>query len=298
MCNSASAQLLKRVLKRTTDKVEQRVEDKIVEGISNELANRAVRPIDNLYEEIFREQYKAQYGEDYKEGDYENSGERMAAMTNMLNAMYGNVDLPPSYSFQYMMEIEVYDFGSKEPTLMKLLINPDKEIFGMEQNDNGQQYVIFDFEKDIMTVYNEKEKSAMAIPGVMKMGMTYAAADPELKKKMDMTKIEKMNKTKKILGYNSQGYKTKSEDEESEFYVTNELKFGWKDSFGKMLQKTAPNFYKDTPEMIIEGMMMEAKTKRMKDKKESKWITTKVDDSTLLIDNSKYQLQNKMISDK
>lgn len=296
--NSASAQLLKRVLKRTTDKVEQKVEDKIVEGISNELANRAVRPIDKLYEDMFREQYRAQYGKEYEEGEYEDSAERMAAMTNMINAMYGNVELPPSYTFQYVMEVEVFDFGAKKPNTMRLLINPDKEIFGMEQNEKGKQYIIFDFEKDLMTVYNEEEKSAVSIPGVMKMGITYAATDPNLNDKLSQVKIEKMNKSKNILGYNSQGYKSKSEEEESEFYVTNELKFGWKESFGKMLQKSAPNFYKDTPEMVIEGMMMEAKTKRKTDNQESKWITTKVDDSTMVIDNSKYQLQNKMIPTK
>lgn len=290
--NSSTAQLLKRVLKRTTEKVEQRVEDKIVEGISNELANRAVRPIDNLYDEMFREQYKAYYGEEYDEADYENAAERMNAMSGMLSAMYGNVELPPSYSFQYQMEVDVYDFGEKKPSQMKLLINTEQEIFGMEQNDKGKQFIVFDFGKDIMTVYNQEDKTAMAIPGVMKFSTQYAAADPELNKKMSDMTIEKMNKTRKILGYSTQGYKSESESEESEFYITEELSFGWQDSFGKMLQKTAPNFYRDTPDQMMKGMMLEAKTKRKEDNKESKWITTKIDNKTFTIDNGFYKLQN------
>lgn len=290
---SAKAQLFKKMIDRTADKISQKVEDKVVEGISTELANRAVRPLDNIYDEIFREQYKATYGEDYDDSKYENDEERANAMTAMLNSMYGSVDLPPSYTFEYALEIETYDYGEKKPNKMKMFINPNSAIMGIEQNEDGTKYMVFDFEKDIMTVYDEEAKTAMAIPNVMKMASTFAANSMDQGEDFS---FEKMKKTKKILDCESQGYKTKTDEEESEFYVCDDLAFGWKDSFGRMLQKTAPNFYKEGQYADINGMMLEANTKRNKDKKESKWITKKIDEKQFVIKNDEYKLNNTAFS--
>jgi hypothetical protein len=287
-----NAQLFKKMIDRTTDKIAQKVEDKVVEEISSELANRAVKPIDNLYDEIFRAQYKEKYGEDYDDSNYENSEEKINAMTAMINSMYSNVELPPAYSFEYIMEIEAYDYGSKKATNVKLLINTKNEVFGMEQEDDGSKIMVFDYERDLMTMYDQKEKTAMAIPNVMKMATAMGGkmAQDEMDK---VVTIEKMNKTKKILDCQAEGYKSKSDEEESEFYLCNDLPFTWKDSFGKMLEKTAPNFYKNNENLDFNGMLLEAKSKRFSDKKESKWITKRIEDKVFTLDNSEYKLTNR-----
>ncbi len=288
--STLSAQLFKRVMDRAADKIEQRVEDKIVEGISTEIANRAVRPLDNVYDQIFREQYKATYGKEWDDEEYENDEERMNAMQAMLNSMYGNVELPESYTFDFAVEIETYDYGEKKPNKMKMLFNSNSGIFAMVQAEEDESLIVFDAENDIMTIYNQKEKTAMAMPSVMKMAGAFAAS-AEYQESQTQYKFEK-HKTKKILGYEAQGYKAESEEDKSEFYVSDQLGFSWRESFGQMLQKSAPNLYKSHDGEYMDGFLLEAKSKRKKDGKESKWETKKVEEKTTTINNKDYKLSN------
>jgi len=292
--SESDAQLFKKMLDRTADKISDRVEDKIVEGISTELANRAVRPLDRMYDEMFRQQYKEQYGKEWDDEEYENDEERTAAMNAMWGSMFGTVDLPESYSFDKVIEIEVYDYGSKKANKMKMIVNQNQPIFGMEQEEDGTQIVVYDFEKDIVTIFNESEKTAMAVPNVMKLAKAFSPQiEEEMKKEMEGAEISEI-KSKKILDCQSKGYKVKTEEEESEFYICMDAEVSWGESYGKMMKQLSPNFYENN-ELYSEftsGMLMRAKTKRKKDKKESKWETKKISSKNYTIKTADYKLTN------
>ena len=292
--SSSDAQLFKKMLDRTADKITNRVEDKIVEGISTELANRAVRPLDRMYDEMFRQQYREQYGKEWDDEAYENDEERVAAMNAMWGSMFGAVDLPESYSFDKIVEIEVYDYGSKKANKMKMIVSQSQPIFGMEQEENGIQIVVYDFEKDIVTIFNESEKTAMAVPNVMKLAKAFSPQiEAEMKKDMQGAEISEI-KSKKILDCQTKGYKVNTEEEESEFYICMDADVSWGESYGKMMTQLAPNFY-DNNELYSEftrGMLMRAKTKRKKDKKESKWETKKISSKSYSIKTADYKLTN------
>lgn len=286
------AQIFNKLKNRVTQKIEQKVEDKIVEELSERIANAAVKPIDAAIEEAFREQYKAENGEEYDDSQYATPEERQNAMNSIMAGWFGNVSLPASYSFQHKVDIETFDYGSKESNFMTMLVSTEAEIFGMEQENKGKkQWIVFDFNNDLMAIYDLDKNTVMAMANVMKIAKGFAvAADSEIQEEMKDFKFEKMSKTKNILSCNSQGYKTESKSYKSEFYVCDNLPFSWTDNFGKFVQNMAPNYYRKNPEYeVIKGMMMEAKTQRKEDKKESRWETKKITSEDTVIDNSKFE---------
>ncbi len=287
---NSNAQLFKRLGDRIQDKLEKKVEDKLVEELSEEIANRAMRPLDKAFDDMFKAKYKEEHGEEYDESKYEGDPEgRDAAMQAMMSSMFGNVNLPEKIEFDYAIAIDVYDYGEKKPNRVKMLISTSSNTFGMEQSQGGDKNIIvFEGSADKMYLFNESKKTVMAMSGIM--GMASVMGKQELEKELDKDlKIEKTSKTKKILGYKSTKYKMESEEDKGEFYLSTDLPFQWKDSFGGMIEKLSPQFYEKHPEYNQEGMLLEAKTKRKKDKKESKWITKEISNKKMIITTSEYK---------
>ena len=262
ICTSASGQLLKRLGNRVKDKLERKVEDKIVEEVSEEIANRAMRPIDDAIDAMFKKQYKEKYGKEYDDSEYENDPEaRAAAMQGIMAAMYGNVELPASFEFTHDIQISVYDYGDKKANKMVLMVGKDGSTMGFQNENNEDQIMVFDFEKDQFAMFDKKKKSVMAMSGVFSMASAFAQHSIEEDK--EKFKFEKMKKTKTLLGYKSQGYKVETEEEKSEFYMSEEVPFNWSDMYGDLIEKMSANFYAEDPSKEIpKGMLLEAKTKR------------------------------------
>lgn len=287
---SSYGQLFKRLGNRVVDKIERKVEDKVVEEVSEEIANRAMRPIDDAIDAMFREQYKETYGKEYDDSEYKGDPEaRAAAMQGIMSAMYGNVELPASYEFSNQISVEVYDYGSSKPNKMLLMIGKDGATMGFKNMDE-KQLMVMDIDKDQFAIFNDENKTVMAMSGVFTMASAMAAYPSE--EMPEKFKFEKTNKTKKILGYQAQQYKTESEEDKSEFYMTEDLPVDWSALYAKLLKKMAANFsytQDGQGEEVPKGMLLEAKTVRKKDKKESKWIVTDISTSTTVITTSDYK---------
>ena len=293
--SDSEAQLFKKVIDRTTDKLANRVEDRIVEEVSNELVNMAVRPLDNYMDQLFRQRYKEQNGKDWDDSEYENDEERQAAMSAVWASMFGSVELPDEYSFSKAVEIDVYDYGQNTANTMWMIFGPDDSLFAMEQQDKGQkQLIVYDFDNDVVSIFNQSDKTAMAIPGVM--GLTKAfmpMVEQQMKEEMEQTSVTKID-GKTLLGCQTKGYNFKSEEEESEFYICSEAGISWGDSYGKLMEQLSPTFYQDNEVYndVKNGMLMLATTKRAKDNKVSKWETKQIVDTDYNIKTSEYQISN------
>lgn len=288
--SSVEAQLFKKLQNRVQDKIEQRLEDKVVEELSEEIARRAMKPIDNAFDEMFRRSYKEQYGKEYDDSEYEGDPEKQAEMMQaILGSMYGDVDLPESYNFEHILDIAVTDFGEKKSHSMRMLVAPSQNVFAMEQEQGKKEVImVFDFDKDKVILFNQKDKTVMAIPNVMKMAGAFAKV--EMEKEMSKPfKFEKINKSKKVAGYQSQGFKYEADDDKGEFFVTTALPFDWQDTFGSILEQMSPNFYKEHPEYDIKGMLMYSETKRAEDGKKSKWEVKKVSSKDFKVVTADYK---------
>lgn len=292
MPTTTHAQFLNKLKNRVQDKMERKLEDKLVEELSEEIANRAMKPINKAFDDMFRQAYKEQYGKEYDDSEHEGDPEKQAAMMQaLLGSMYGEVTLPEAYDFDYKVKIQVNDFGEKKGHDMLMLVDTKGKAFGMQQNANDEdQLMVFDMEQDQVIIFHKKKKEVMALPNVMKMAKAFGSVEME-EEMLDMT-IEKTGKTKKIQGYNSQQYKSKSSEEEGEFYISTELPFDWSDAFGGLMEEMAPNFYKDHPEYDFDGMVLLATSKRKSDGKKSKWEVKDISDSGEHIKCADYKLAN------
>ena len=292
---NTEAQFFKKLKNRIGQKIEQKVEDKLVEELSEEIANRAVKPMYSAFDDMFRESYKEQYGKEYDDSEYEGDPEKQAAMMqSILGSMYGNVELPDQYQFDYIMKIKLTDYGEKKSHEMTMYINPTDGLFAMKMNGKkGDQIMVFDINDDQVVIFNDKDKTAMAMPNVMKIASAFGSHAIE-DGAGEMIKFERINKTKKVIGYKSQGYKYESEEDQGEFYVTTELPFDWTDAFGGLVDNISPNFYKENPGYDIKGMLMYAKTKRKDGGDESKWEVIDFSTKGMTINCAEYKLANMM----
>lgn len=273
---------LKKLTDRAVDRTMQKAEDKLVDELAEKIANQAVKPINRFVDSLFVDSYENETGEKY---DPENS-EKMA---EALASMFGDVEIPESYTFDFTMEIEVKDYGSKKANDMKLYVSKDKPYFGMEQDDDGKKMMfIFDNENQAMVTYDMNKKESMAIPinSMMMSAFGQMAVEKELEKQQ--LTIKETGDTKKILGYQAKEFVYDTEDAESEVYISEELPFSWEESFGTMMSQFAPNFYKNNPDYKLKGMMLEGKSKRKKDGKKSEWKAKKLSEKTVTITNSDF----------
>lgn len=281
--SSLSAQgFLKKLTDRAVDRTMQKAEDKLVDELAEKIANQAVKPINRFVDSLFVETYENETGEKYES---ENSEKMSAALASI----FGDVEVPESYSFDYTLEIDVKDYGSKKANEMKLYVSKDKPYFGMEQyEDDKRMLIIFDNENQSMVTYDMAKKESMAIP--INSMMMSAVGQMALEQELDKQQLEvtKTDDTKKILGYKSKKFLYETVDVDSEVYVSDELPFSWKESFGNMMSQFAPNFYERNPEYDINGMVLEAESKRKKDGKKSEWKVTKIKEKAETINNSDF----------
>jgi len=283
MLSEASGQgIFKKLGDRTMNKIQRKAEDKLVDELSEKLANEAVKPIDSFMDSLFAASYEEQTGEKYDPANNARMGEA-------LNAFLGSVELPESYEFEYLVEIDLKDFGSKKTEKMEMLVSKSRPFFGIKQNNDGKEMmVIFDNENGAMVSYDLEENSYIALPVNSALMASFSGMSNTQSEALEID-FRKTGKTKKIIGYQAEEYEVTSKDTESEVYVSKEVPFTWDESFGTMLNQFAPHFYQQNEEYRIDGMLMEALTERASDGKKSEWRTKKIEAKSITIDNADYK---------
>jgi|GEM_PF-512767 len=277
---------LNKLADKAIDRTMQKAEDKLVDQLAEKIANQAVKPINSFIDSLFIESYEKESGEKY---DPDNS----AKMADALSSMFGTVQLPDMYEFDYTMDIEVKDFGERKANKMKLFVCKDKAYFGMEQEQNNKKMlIVFDNVNSAMVTYDFEKNESMAIPLNSKFMTVLGEKAMEEEVAKQNLKVEETSKTKKIIGFNSKKFLYKTDESDSEVYISTEVPFSWDDSFGSMMTQFAPNFYKNNPEHRVDGMMLQAESKRKKDGKKSEWKTKKLKEEKVILNNSDFKQRN------
>ncbi len=283
--------ILNRVLKRSKDKIEDKVEQAIVEKASDAIARRVYRSMSDAFDKMLRDAWEAdssRYAD--REGDSGNYAEWAATWMQRMNEA---VDLPPSFSFDMRADVIIED--GKEKNLVILYLSATEPIFAMEQMEKKEKRIfLIDGEKDVVVLYMEDSKGNKTAQAIPNMISTAASIGRQQAESNDDFHFEKMNKTKKIAGYNSEGYRAWDEEYESEFYLTTELDIDWRDSFGGMVEKfSGSGSFSDQP--MMNGFLMESHTiPKKKPKDKTSWLTQKVDKDTFTIQNADYTFGNMM----
>ena len=283
-----NAQLFGKLKKAVQDKVEQRIEDKIVEELSEELANRAMKPINQAFDDYLKASYENETGEKFDQAKFDSlMAESGTAYMDFLGSMNKVANVPAQYDFEYVLEIETQE-ESKEKVYTKMFFTKDTDVMGFHQTQDGEDmFMIMDPENDLMAIFNNEDKTAQAVPSMFSLTNSLAATyiDEEDYK---IWSFEPTGKSKKIAGYNSTEYKGETEFDKFSTYVTDDLPFDWRDTYGGLLQAISPKLYNDESYENLHGMMMKSESYDKETKKKSRWEVKKVSSEGFSIKKADY----------
>jgi len=285
-----NAQLLGKLKRAVQDKVEKKIEDKIIEELSEELANRAMKPINKAFDEYIKSSYENETGEKYDQAKFDSlmeaSGE---AYMDFLGGLNKAANIPDEYSFDYELKIETQE-ESKEKINTKMYFSKDSGVMGMHQSNDGEEILmVMDPDNDLMALFNQKDKTAQAMPSMFKLTRAVTSSYiEEVEEDYTLSSFEATGKSKKIAGYKCIEYKGDSPAMKFSTYITTELPFDWRDAYGGIIQSISPRLYNQEGYKDIKGMMMKSESYDKETKKKSKWEVKKVSDNGFKISKSDY----------
>ena len=274
---------LKKLGDQTVNKIQRKAENILLDELSEELANRAVRPLDTWMDSLFKESYERDTGKKYDPKD-------TVAFQKYMSTMFADVELPDMYKFDYSVEIEITDFDKKKSEKSYMYVNTTEDVVGFVQYNNGTKtLVVFDNVRGLMATYDYDKMEVIGFPinSAMMSSFSNTTVQNDLDD-MDL-KIRKLNKTKKVAGYQSEGYFATTTETETEAYFSDKVPFTWEETFGSLMKQFAVNFYKENDEIPMNGMLMLATSKRYSDSKKSKWEVKKIKQEEIYIKNKDFK---------
>jgi len=285
----SEAQFWKKLKKNVEDKISERVVDKVENEIAEDIADRAMKKIDNLYEDLWRKSYNDANGEDLNEEEFEVMISEMGDdLTEALGELNKAADVPDRYDFNVIVDYAATDESGKE-TSSEIYFSRTDGIMGLLGNkENKDVIIVMDADNDLMVYYSEKngKKTAQAIPALFTMASALSMTSEEsttYRLPMKATGV-----TKSISGYRSKEYKGEDEDSSFLIYMSTEIPFDWRKSYGELLKSVIPNMYEENEEKL-EGMMMKVIDTNKKNGKTSHWEVNKISNMRTSIIKSDYE---------
>ncbi len=267
----------KKIMNKTADKLERKIENEVAERVANEIASRAMRPINTVLDSIFKAE----------KVNWEEMGK---SMEDFAANMDRTADLPASYSFDFVVDIEMKDYD-KNKHKMEMYLSKDNNYFGMRNPDDGDRkndIVVMDFEKGITGMFREVDgkKEVMALPNMTEMGMAIAVAAIDEEEFSDF-EFKKTGKTKNIHGYECHEYVGETEDEEMKGYIAHDFPVDMMSVFGEASKQFMPKNLTDITEEM-KGLTMKSESK-FKNGKKSTWEVKKINDDGHTLQISDYK---------
>ena len=288
---NVDAQLWKKFKEKTKDKISKRVQDKVENEISEDLANRAMQKLDNLYEDLWRKSYNEANEEDLSKEEFEDllkqTGDDLNEVLGELNKA---AEVPASYNFNVIVDYISKDASGDELS-SEIYFSRSEGIMGiLTDNNNKQSIMVMDAENDLMVIFNDinGKRTAQAIPAMFTMASALSMTSTEA---MEYTLPLKLSGNKEsIAGYSSREYI--GEDDESTFqlYLSDELPFDWRDSYGELIKSVVPKMY-DENEQKFEGMLMKSVETDKKTGKSNYWEVKKISNLKTRILKSDFEFQ-------
>ncbi|HPF51919.1 MAG TPA: DUF4412 domain-containing protein [Draconibacterium sp.] len=291
-----SQSFLDRVKQKAKDKIEKRLDDKVDQEIDKSL-DKVENSIDSL----------GNTGSDTDAGI-----SREAAMQNRMNSMLKGmgmsgepVPIENSYSFSKLvqMHIEMYDSEENKTSNGEFItrLNPDKgslayEVVSDDRGGNDQGLFIIDTKNKAMILLSDKDGEKTGV--VYGLGTFFEDVkntddgDYQTDETIEDVEflhpdIKKTGKTKNIAGYKCEQYLYNTDDVDSEFWITDELKTSDRDFFSTLFKTSVMTYG------MGYGYVMESTSKDKATGSTSKMQVTKVDNNASSTFNlSNYQITN------
>lgn len=240
---TAEAQILKRLKKKAEEAAAQKAEEKVAEQIQQAAEQMVERSWSSIFGEI----------------EPDSTG-RLPFLQN------SNVVTEDEYHFDTITTMEIQttnkDGKSDPPTIMDMYFNTDEMYTGTSfsneemKKEDGELFIIYDFKNSamLMLMANEKNKLSFAYDWNHAMDMVDDSAYVEKDQQQEWPEYTKIG-TKNIMGYSCDGYKTQTENEDFEIWVSREAEYGMNQLF--RAQTNAKQIKGTVPDNYPNGMIME-----------------------------------------
>ena len=284
--NAQFGRLKDKVLNRSKDKLEREIENKVVEKLSDEIARMAFKPIESAMDSMLKSSYEEQEGGNV---DWGKAGE---AYGDFLNGLNNSANVPAEYNFdlQVFSEIKDYDKVKHEVTM---LYSTTERFMGFETEEDGKKnLIVMDMVNDVMVMYTEEDgqKKAQALPSMMTLSAAFINQQQIDSSGIYNMTFTKKDKTKKIAGYESQGYDFESKEEKGEAWIAIDFPVDFFNVFGSAYAQFMPKTYSDTFEGT-QGMIMSSEYQNKDDKNlKSSYKVKKVKKDKRVIKNADWGL--------
>jgi predicted Holliday junction resolvase-like endonuclease len=250
----AEAQLLNRLKKKAKEAAEQKAEEKLAEQVQR-IAEQAV---EQSWNSIF--------------GEWEADSSGGMQVPFIMNS---NITTEDSYSFQTIttMEVRSRDKNGKEepPMYVEMHFGDDGTYTGTKfhseemKEQEGNLFIIYDFTNEAMLMLMENENNKFSFgykwDQYMMEDDSIAQDDTNWDELEEWRGYEKIG-TRNIMGYASDGYRSDSDNETVEVWVTRDADFGMSQLF--KAHTNAKQMRGKMPDEYPYGMVMEMKNKNHK----------------------------------
>lgn len=255
------------VEERTEQKTEQRVDQKVDQGI-----DKGLDAIEGLLFGKKNKKNKNQKNSSATSSESTSSEESNDAYMGAMSKLFGGqVEVKEAYDFTAYSDIDITmtDKKGKVETMAFRYLFPEEATYvGMEfqsmssTDDMPPTFTIFDWENFQMITLIETSGQKMGVAMRLDPEEIDAATTEEIEVAPEEdVSFYKTGRTKKILGYNCEEYKMKSEDGEGSFWVTDETDLHIGLAMGAMSKgsgqqgKNQPKY--DLPANYPQGAMLE-----------------------------------------
>ncbi len=223
LTDNADAQLLKRL----KNKVENKAKDKINQKIDEKLEAAANKMVDRTWESIF--------GEETENYEGQSSGGSARSLPFSLNA---GVETEERYSFRSVsvMEITSTDKSGKteKPMYMKMYIGKDDSYTGTAFSggdmEDEEAFLIYDVKNEAMVMLMESEEGKFSFAYEWKQPLNDYGEDSEGGTEANYEEAYAGYTslgTKTIMGYECEGYRSETEDQITDIWVSKDPDLGY-----------------------------------------------------------------------
>lgn len=252
---NAEAQLLNRLKKKATQAAEQKAEEKLTEQVEQ----AAQRAVERSWNSIFGEM-----------NTDSSNGARLPFTTG------SNVKTEDAYHFNTITTMEIQTVGKNgkpEPPVIMAMHFPEEAMytgtrFESEEmkKDEGDLFIIYDFKNAAMLMLMSNEKYKFSFTYNWQQNFESPELDSLYQEDIDWDEVDEWQNYKKIgskniLGYDCNGYRSETDNEIVEVWVSRDAEFGMNNLF--QANTNAKQLKGKIPEDYPHGMLMEMYTENL-----------------------------------
>lgn len=279
----AEAQFLRKLGDRLADAVERRVEQNVERRVVGAIEDRAEEAVDNSFDAMFTAGANAASGNGAAGG----GSNIFSRLTDT-----SNVKVADSYDFDISATFEVYQLDSRgrrkrdEDLEMVFYYSENAPYTGTRmlagpsaQQDGAATTIIYDFEHQLMLMLMESEGERFAMPynwgAVLDDAGAWPTGEEEGAIVADGLPAFERIGSRKISGYNSEGYRVRDDEHVTEIWVSTEVASGIERVF--QANRSMPMLGAAMPAGYPQGMLMELNAEDLKSGETVVMRTTDID---------------------